>query len=346
MNILVVNFGSATLKYKVIGPGEICLRSGLQSMAEGIGGIEVAWQGIPIDAIGHRVVHGGSKFRESVVIDSLVLDEIEALSEVAPLHNPLAHAGIQHLTRLGLPQVAVFDTAFHATLPKLAYTYALPSELAEKHGIRRFGFHGISHQYAAMRHAELAGAQARVISLHLGNGCSACAIANGKSIETSMGLTPLEGLMMGTRSGDIDPGLIGYISRRENLSLDQIEKMLIEDSGLKGVSGLSHDIRHLTGEKGNFAIDLFCYRVRKYVGAYASVLSGLDSILFTGGIGENSAEVRRRVCTGLEWLGVSLDEERNQQSGEGAIHQGSAGVWVIPGNEELMIAREVKRLLG
>jgi acetate kinase len=346
MNILVVNFGSATLKYKVIGPGETCLRRGQCPIAEGMDGIEAAWQGIQIDAIGHRVVHGGSKYRESVVIDPSVLDEIQALNELAPLHNPSAHAGIQHLTRLGLPQVAVFDTAFHATLPKHAYTYALPAELAEKHGIRRFGFHGIAHQYAALRHAELAGTQARVISLHLGNGCSACAIADGKSIETSMGLTPLEGLMMGTRSGDIDPGLIPYISRRENWTLDRIEKMLTEESGLKGVSGVSQDIRHLTGESGSFAVDLFCYRVKKYVGAYASVLGGLDSILFTGGIGENSADVRSRVASGLEWLGVSLDEDRNQQGGEGAIHQGKVGIWVISGDEELMIAREVIRLLG
>lgn len=319
-----------------------------------------------VHAVGHRVVHGGERFSQSIVIDEAVAAEIEALSELAPLHNPACLAGI-HGARAVLgstvPMVAVFDTAFHHTLPPCARVYALPHELAARHRIRRYGFHGSAHASLVAGYAAFTGStleKDRIITLQLGNGCSVTAIAGGKSIETSMGFTPLEGLVMGTRSGDLDPSIVSYLAHREHVDASEIERWLNERSGLLGVSGRSNDMRellhaatHAQDERAALAIELFCYRARKYVGAYLAVLAGADAIVFGGGIGENSPEIRARICAGMEWCGVFLDADRNRAAvglppGSAArISQDGAeiGVYVVADDEETWIARETVRCL-
>ena len=314
-----------------------------------------------IHAVGHRVVHGAEKFTKSVIIDDAVIRGIEDCIELAPLHNPANLKGINAAKDLmgpGVPQVAVFDTGFHSTMPETSYLYAIPYQLYRRHKIRRYGFHGTSHRYVAYRYRQLTGKDVEntnIITLHLGNGCSACAIKQGSSLNTSMGLTPLEGLVMGTRGGDLDPSVIEFLSHKEAMSLTEIDALLNKQSGLLGLSGLTNDMRDLLAEenehqdrRAKLAIDIFCLRVKKYIGAYLAEMGGADAIVFTGGIGENSAEVRRRVCAGLEWLGIELDVDANEKLiGGKEGEMGSAGskvkLFVIPTNEELLIARDSVR---
>jgi acetate kinase len=314
-----------------------------------------------VHAIGHRVVHGGERFTQSALITDEVLHGIEDCIDLAPLHNPTNIKGIAAAREVfgsGLPQVAVFDTAFHQTLPEHAFLYALPYQLYRRHRIRRYGFHGTSHRYVAYRYRQLQNitrGETNVITLHLGNGCSVAAIRNGDSIDTSMGLTPLEGLVMGTRSGDIDPAIVDFVAAKEGLTSQEVETLLNKQSGLLGISGLTNDMRELLAEerenndrRAHLAIEIFCYRARKYIGAFLAAAGGADAVIFTGGIGENSAEVRSRICLGLEWAGLSLDPEKNavHKSGlEGKISQdnSSPAIYVIPTDEELLIARDTVR---
>jgi len=314
-----------------------------------------------IHAVGHRVVHGGERFTHSVLITDEVLRGIEDCIDLAPLHNPTNIKGIlaaREVFGSGLPAVAVFDTAFHQTLPEHAYLYALPYQLYRRHRIRRYGFHGTSHRYVAYRYRQLRGiarSETNVITLHLGNGCSIAAISAGDSVDTSMGLTPLEGLVMGTRSGDIDPAIVDFVAAKEGLSSQEVETLLNKQSGLLGISGLTNDMRELLAEarenndrRARLAIEIFCYRARKYIGAFLAAAGGADAIVFTGGIGENSAEVRTKICAGLEWMGVKLDDERNAahcNGCEGVItsDNSAVAVYVIPTDEELLIARDTVR---
>ena len=309
-----------------------------------------------IGAIGHRVVHGGERFAESVLITDEVVEGIEACIQFAPLHNPHNLRGIKACAALlpGKDQVAVFDTAFHQNIPPYAYTYALPMALYRKLGIRRYGFHGTSHQYVAGKAAEVLGKplkDCRLITCHLGNGASVTAVKGGVSVDTSMGFTPLEGLVMGTRCGDIDPALVPYLMEREGLSPDEVDALMNKYSGLLGVSETTNDMREIIAgaEEGNeqhrLALEIFCYRVRKYIGAYAVVLGGLDAVVFTGGIGEKSSLVRAKVCLELEAFGIALDEARNAAD-ETTISTGPVAVLVIPTNEELAIARETVEVLS
>jgi acetate kinase len=315
-----------------------------------------------IEAVGHRVVHGGERFTHSTLVDGGVWRELERLIDLAPLHNPHNLRGIAAARAVlgkDVPQVAVFDTAFHHTLPETAYLYAVPYQLYRRYHVRRYGFHGTSHRYIAWRYRKLTGRTreaTRIITLHLGNGASACAIVGGNSMDTSMGFTPLEGLVMGTRSGDLDPAILGFVAAKEGLSVDEVEMMLNKQSGLLGLSGLTSDMRELLAEeaenndrRARLAIDAFCYRVRKYLGAYLATMNGADAIVFAGGIGENSPEIRRRICTGLDWLGVTLDDTRNRQlvGAEGQFQaQGSrVELWAIPTDEELLIARDTWRVV-
>jgi acetate kinase len=312
-----------------------------------------------IDAVGHRVVHGGDLFTEAVAIDDDVLARIESLDDLAPLHNPAAVSGIHAARKIfgaAAPMAAVFDTAFHHTIPEIAATYAIPYDLAKKHAIRRYGFHGMAHQYSLLRYAELSGMpleQIRIVTLHLGNGSSACAIRSGRSVDTSMGFTPLEGLVMGTRSGDLDPALVSYLARKEKVDAAEVERWLNQRSGLLGLSGLSNDMRELMARYENdrrarLAVDVFCYRARKYLGAYLAVLDGADAIVFSGGIGENAPVVREKICAGMEWCGLSLDKNKNGSAigTESLISSAGARVraYVIPSDEEAIIARETARL--
>ena len=318
-----------------------------------------------IDAIGHRVVHGGERFQRSVRIDDEVLRGIEDVIDFAPLHNPhnlKGIAGARAVLGAEVPHVAVFDTAFHHTIPERAYLYAIPYQLYRRHKIRRYGFHGTSHRYVAYRWRELTGVSygdTRIITLHLGNGCSACAIDGGNSVDTSMGFTPLEGLVMGTRSGDLDPAVLEYLGAKEGLSpSDVADNLLNKQSGLLGLSGLTNDMRELLAEahenndrRARLAIDIFCYRVRKYIGAYLATLGGADAIVFAGGIGENAAEVRAEICRGLVWAGVELDDAANARmvgGTEGRITTDAArlAAWVIPTDEELLIARDTFRVVS
>jgi acetate kinase len=307
-----------------------------------------------IDAVGHRVVHGGARFTAPTPIDDAVIAEIEALERLAPLHNAPALAGIRfartHLR--GVPMVAVFDTAFHASLPDRAARYAIPWELAERHGIRRYGFHGTSYRSVLARYARLTGGaseRARVVALHLGNGASITAVDGGRSVDTSMGLTPLEGLVMGTRSGDLDPAIVPYLVREEGVTAETAGRWLNERSGLLGLSGRSADVRDLlaaepTDTRARLALEIFCYRARKYVGSYFTVLGGADAVIFTGGIGEHSPEIRERIGHGLEWAGVAIDPVRNAAARgvEARISRdgGALGVWTIPTDEERVIAED------
>ncbi len=310
-----------------------------------------------VHAVGHRVVHGGEKFKDSALIDDAVLRGIEDCLELAPLHNPINLQGIHAARKLfgaKTPQVAVFDTSFHQTLPEEAYLYAIPYRFYEQQRIRRYGFHGTSHRYVAGRYRELralTNKQTNIITLHLGNGCSAAAIKAGKSVDTSMGMTPLEGLVMGSRSGDVDPAVMSFIAEKEGISAAEVEKLLNSESGLLGLSGLTNDMRELQAaesSRAKVAIAVFCYRARKYVGAYLAAMGGADAVVFTGGIGENSSAVRARICDGMEWAGLTIDAARNGKlRGEGVISTDESRLqaWVIPTNEELLIARDTVRVV-
>ena len=315
-----------------------------------------------VQAVGHRVVHGGERFKESALIDDQVLKGIEDCIDLAPLHNPDNVKGIlaaRELFGKDIPQVAVFDTSFHQSIPEEAYLYALPYDLYQRHRIRRYGFHGTSHRYVAFRYRELRGLtreQTNIITLHLGNGCSAAAIKAGSSVDTSMGMTPLEGLVMGTRSGDLDPAIVNVIARKEGLSSPEVDTLLNTQSGLLGVSGLTNDMRELHAEltehddrRVRLAIEIFCYRARKYIGAYLAGMGGADAIVFTGGIGENSPGVRARICSGMEWAGLRIDAARNQetvgQEGKICTDDSRLLAYAIPTDEELLIARDTVRVI-
>jgi len=314
-----------------------------------------------IDAVGHRVVHGGEKFPDSVLIDQEVMQVLRSCIELAPLHNPHNIRGIRACTQIlpGVPQVAVFDTAFHHKMPPYAYIYGIPYVLYKRYGIRRYGFHGTSHFYVSRRAAKLMNRpleKLKMITCHLGNGASMAAIAGGVSVDTSMGFTPLEGLLMGTRSGDLDPAIILHIMAREELSLHEANTLLNKHSGLQGISGISGDMRDIISEtqKGNssaqLALDVYCYRIRRYLGAYAAVLGGLDALVFTAGIGENSPLVRKKSCENLEFLGIKIDEEKNRQASskqatEIQTDDSEVKVFCIPTNEELVIALDTKRII-
>ncbi|HXL03391.1 MAG TPA: acetate kinase [Bacillota bacterium] len=313
-----------------------------------------------IRAVGHRVLHGGPTFTQSVLINSEVKDAIRDCIPLGPLHNPANLMGIlaAESNIPGVPQVAVFDTAFHQTMPKHAFLYPLPYVLYERHKVRRYGFHGTSHRYIARRAAEALNRPSkglRLISCHLGNGASVAAIKDGKCIDTSMGLTPLEGLMMGTRSGDIDPAVVFYVMKHENLTIDEMDSLLNKHSGLLGVSGISGDMREIEAavksgdERAKVAFDIYEYRIRKYIGAYAVALDGVDAIVFTAGIGENSPFLRQRVCEGLGFLGVTIDPEKNNSRGKEVNITGEDSkvkVLVIPTNEELVIARDTLEIVS
>ena len=311
-----------------------------------------------IAAVGHRIVHGGSYFAASTHITPEVEAAIADCVSLAPLHNPYNLEGINACRELvpNAQHVAVFDTAFHQTIPDYAYMYPLPYHLYEQHGIRRYGFHGTSHRYVSMRAAELLGAPLstlKLISCHLGSGCSITAIDRGKSVDTSMGFTPLEGLMMGTRCGDIDPALVFHLIEQHHISPEALNRMLNRESGLLGVSGISSDIRDLfdAGSAGNaeLALNMFCYRVRQYIGKYIATLGGLDALIFTAGIGENAPRIRSKICEKLGFIGIQLDEARNQSAPvEKPIHAANSPVHilVIPTDEELMIARDTVALIA
>jgi acetate kinase len=315
-----------------------------------------------IHAVGHRVVHGGELFTESALIDDKVLQAIEDCIDLAPLHNPNNINGVlaaRELFGKDTPQVAVFDTSFHHSIPEQAYLYALPYHLYRRYRIRRYGFHGTSHRYVAFRYRVLRGLkreETNIITLHLGNGCSAAAIKAGNSLDTSMGMTPLEGLVMGTRSGDLDPAIVNLIAAKEGLSSSGVEALLNTQSGLLGISGLTNDMRALLAElkehedrRVRLAIEVFCYRARKYIGAYLAGMGGADAIVFTGGIGENSPEIRTRICETLEWAGLKIDAARNQQmvGREGLISTDNSKLlaYAIPTDEELLIARDTVRVI-
>jgi acetate kinase len=316
-----------------------------------------------IHAVGHRVVHGGERFAESAIITDEVLHGIEDCIDLAPLHNPNNVKCIQvarHIFGPKVPQVAVFDTAFHHSLPEKAYLYALPYHLYRRHHIRRYGFHGTSHRYVAYRYRvirNLTREQTHVITLHLGNGCSAAAIRGGYPVDTSMGITPLEGLVMGTRSGDIDPAIVNLIATKEGLSPHEVEMVLNTQSGLLGISGLTNDMRVLQQElkehddrRVRLAIEVFSYRARKYIGAYLACMEGADAVVFTGGIGENSADIRGRICSGMEWAGLKVDKGRNERAvgkeAQISTDDSKLKAYVIPTDEELLIARDTVRCIA
>lgn len=315
-----------------------------------------------IEAVGHRVVHGGEEFQSSVRITPEIVDKLEDLIELAPLHNPHNLRGIEAIERtLGtsIPQIAVFDTAFHSSMPQHAYLYGIPYSYYRRYNVRRYGFHGTSHRYVAHRWRQLnhrKHGEGTIITLHLGNGASACAIKDGLSVDTSMGFTPLDGLIMGTRSGSIDPAIVDYLAAKEGLSPREIQTLLNKQSGLLGISGLTHDMRELLEEIDEFsdrramlAVEMFAYRARQYIGSYLATLGGAEAVVFTGGIGENSARVRSMICAGLEWAGLELDQARNNQAaGVPTLISKDADTlkaWVIPTDEELLIARDTARLV-
>lgn len=391
MKIFVVNCGSSSIKYQLIDmENDVVLAKGLVERIgiegsilkhtlgnrdavtiEGVinnhsEGIQMVLEALTndeygaiksledISAIGHRVVHGGERFIDSVLITDAVLAGIEACAELAPLHNPPNISGIKACQKFmpKTPQVAVFDTAFHQTLPKVAYIYGLPYEWYLKYGIRRYGFHGTSHKYVAQMAASMMGehmTDLRIITCHLGNGASLAAIKYGKSIDTSMGFTPLEGLVMGTRSGEIDPAILPYIMEKENMSSSELDEFLNKKSGILGISGMSSDFRDLESaaaegdERSALAIEIFAYRVKRYIGGYVAAMGGVDAIVFTAGLGENSPEMRDKICNGLEYLGTRIDPERNNirgQAQEISVRRSDVKIFVIPTNEELVIARD------
>lgn len=369
MNILVLNSGSSSLKYQVINTAEESVL--LKGKIEEIGGqysqaikqILEAANNLNIDAVGHRVVHGGDKFSDACLINDEVLTTIKSCVPLAPLHNPANLEGIQvaQAALADVPHVAVFDTAFHQTMPKRAYHYAIDQTLAEKHKVRRYGFHGTSHSYVSRRAASFLKQDIdtlRMVSLHLGNGASACAVEYGHSTDTSMGMTPLEGLVMGTRAGDIDAGAILHIAKQSGLSLDEIDTLLNKQSGLKGLSKISNDVREIeqAASEGDanarLAMNVFTHRVRKYIGAYAAGMGGLDVVILTGGIGENSANMRQRILQRLGVLGIALDDDKNldaKLSAQQDVIEINAAhsrvkVLVIKTNEELMIAKQTSHI--
>ncbi len=397
MKVLVLNCGSSSIKYKLFNmenkqviaqggiekiglPGsflKLTLPSGEKKILEKdipehTAGVEFILNTLigqeygaihsldEIDAVGHRMVHGGEKFSRSVLLTQEVLDVFTACNDLAPLHNPANLKGVNAITSIlpAVPQIGVFDTAFHQTMPDYAYMYAVPHELYEKYGIRRYGFHGTSHRYVSQRVCEFLGVQPqgqKIITCHIGNGGSISAIKDGKCVDTSMGLTPLEGLMMGTRSGDIDAGAVTYIMEKEQLDPAGISELLNKKSGVLGVSGVSSDMRELEAAvlKGNpkaiLAEKMYFYRIRKYVGAYAAALGGVDIIVFTGGVGENQATCRSEVCKELEFMGIKMDAERNKVRGEEAVisaDDSKVKVVVIPTDEELMIASDTMEILS
>ena len=311
-----------------------------------------------IDAVGHRVVHGGESFSDSVLINERTKDILDSLASLAPLHNPANVTGIRAAEKImpNVPQVAVFDTAFHSTIPPYAFLYAIPYSVYQRHKVRRYGFHGTSHKYVSQRAAELMGrdiADLKIISCHLGNGASIAAVHGGKSVDTSMGFTPLEGLMMGTRSGDIDPGAIFYIMKQEQLNLHEIDSMLNKHSGLYGIAGVS-DMRDIERDIANddklakLAYEMYEYRIRKYVGAYVAAMNGVDAIVFTAGIGENTPSLRTALCANLSYLGIEIDEEKNKIRGEDveiSTPDSKVKVFVIPTDEELVIARDTMKIV-
>jgi acetate kinase len=369
MNILALNAGSSSLKFRlfriddeaeeVLADGNV-ERVNRETLVPAAQKAIAQCEPLGIDAVAHRVVHGGARFSEPTRITPEVLEDLRGLHELDPLHNPTEVALIEAAQKLlpNVPAVALFDTAFHRTLPEVAYRYALPWEMADRLNLRRYGFHGLSHQYVSGRLLECLGRAAegtKLITCHLGSGASVCAVWNGQSVDTSMGLTPLEGLVMGTRSGDIDPGLLLYLLRTKKMTAEALDDLLNHQSGLQGVSGRSADVRDLEQAVGAgdaraaMALELFAYRVRKYLGAYAAALGGLDAIAFTGGIGEHAAALRERICAGLEFLGVYLDVDQNEKGGEETVQISRAdspvAVWVIPTDEERQMARETVGLL-
>ena len=397
MNILVINCGSSSLKFQLINAESeevlakgLCERIGIDGRLtyQPAGGEkEISEKAMPthteaiqfvidaltnektgvvkslseIEAVGHRIVHGGEKFASSVVITEEVKKAVEECNDLAPLHNPANLIGVEACEKLmpGTPMVAVFDTAFHQTMHEKAYMYGLPYEYYEKYKVRRYGFHGTSHSYVSKKAAEVMGKaydEVKTIVCHLGNGASVSAVLNGKSVDTSMGLTPLEGLVMGTRSGDIDPAIMEFIAQKENLDIEGIMNVLNKKSGVFGLSGgISSDFRDLTGamaegdKKAKIALEVFAYRVAKYIGAYAAAMNGVDDIVFTAGIGENVSYVREQVCSYLGYLGVELDPDANEkfrgEQGEITKPGCKVRVFVIPTNEELAIARETLALV-
>lgn len=313
-----------------------------------------------ISAVGHRVVHGGEKFSDSALITPEIMEKIKECIDLAPLHNPHNIRGINACEKIlpKIPQVAVFDTAFHQRMPKVAYIYGIPYILYKKYEIRRYGFHGTSHFFVSRRAAELLGKslfQLKMITCHLGNGASMAAIKEGISVDTTMGFTPLEGLLMGTRCGDLDPAIILHIIAREELSLHEANTLLNKHSGMQGISGISSDMKDIIEEceKGNrgaqLAFDLYCYRIKKYIGAYAACMGGLDALIFTAGIGENSPLVRKKSCEGLEFLGIEIDDKKNEEAvgkeGEISSIHSKVKVFAIPTNEELVIASDTERIV-
>ena len=312
-----------------------------------------------INATGHRIVHGGEKFAFSVKIDAQVMKTLNDCIDLAPLHNPPNIIGIEACRELmpDIPMVGVFDTAFHQTMPEANYIYALPYELYKKYKIRKYGFHGTSHKYVSMRASQLVGKDIKnlkIVTCHLGNGASVCAVDGGKSVDTSMGFTPLDGLAMGTRSGSVDPAIIPFLMGKEKLSAEDVNELLNKKSGVLGISGISSDFRDLesAASEGNkrakLALDVFNNRVKKYIGAYAALMGGIDVLVFTAGIGENSSEIRYEICKGLEFLGIKMDKEKNQVRGKDVLvsqEDSKVKVFVISTNEELMIARETKELI-
>ncbi len=312
-----------------------------------------------INAIGHRIVHGGEEFKESAVVDEKVKEGVAKAAELAPLHNPAALYGIEACEKLmpGKPMVTVFDTAFHQTMPKEKYIYPIPYEYYEKYGIRKYGAHGTSHMYVSQRLGEIIGKDIKdlkIVTCHLGQGSSICAVMNGKSLDTSMGLTPLGGFPMVTRSGDLDPSVVTYIMKKENLSADEVENMLNKKSGVQGISGLAPDFREIEAasygenERAGIAIEKFKYEIASYIAKYAVAMNGIDYIIFTGGIGENQINIRKGICEKLEFMGVKIDVEANNIRGEEkeiSMPDSKIKVYLIPTNEELMIAKETERLV-
>jgi len=373
MNVLALNCGSSSVKFRLLAADAAAPPAAARALAERTdavhggdyeravrGALDAARAAGPIDAVGHRVVHGGARFTTPTPIDDAVVAEIEALETLAPLHNRPSLAGIRACrAALGAatPMVAVFDTAFHAALPERAARYAIPRELAERHGLRRFGFHGLSYAWATARAAAVLdrpAAELRLVALHLGSGCSAAAIRGGRSLDTSMGLTPLEGLVMATRSGDVDPAILGALARGERVASDEVEHWLNERSGLLGLAG-SADVRDLLAREtadahARLALEVFCHRARKYLGAYLAVLEGADAVVFTGGVGEHQPEIRRRIAAGFEWCGLTLDAARNAAArGTEAVISAAGSTMValvVAADEERMIAADTVACLG
>lgn len=397
MKILVLNCGSSSIKYKLfeMETKEVLAQGGIEKIGlpgsflkltlpdgekkilekdipEHTVGVEFIFQTLTsaeygalksldeLDAVGHRMVHGGERFSESVVLNKEVLDAFTACNDLAPLHNPANLKGVNAVSALlpDIPQVGVFDTAFHQTMPAHAYMYAVPYELYEKYGVRRYGFHGTSHRYVSQRVCEFLGIPvegSRIITCHVGNGGSISAVKDGKCVDTTMGLTPLEGLMMGTRSGDIDGGAVTFIMEKEGLDATGVSNLLNKKSGLAGISCISSDMREVASaakagnERAQLALDMYFYRIKKYIGAYAAAMGGVDVILFTGGVGENQADCREISCSGLEYMGVKIDRAVNETiHGDEAVistADSKVKVVVIPTDEEMMIASDTMALL-